>query len=453
MEVSQLTHMTKVVTNSNQAALITFKNNRPADIGEVKSFTAIDKKGVKSIKQWGSDNRLPNYRKHILMDNNIMGSLIESKAAIVIGHGISAYVDVYEGEGAKRKRVKVPVPMPDEVQQWLDLHDVHDNYLQSAAYQLLMHNNAFVSLMPDRKRSPNVGSIKSYGCEYVRAVKEKNKEVIGYLHHPNWEKPTAQEGTFAYFPRYDKTASRLEHSMMHIGYGAFHDGVYWHPSYWGGKEWIELSNEIPKFHKANILNGYTVRVHIEIPQGYFLDKSKYQDAQGNDKKMKKCIAKAEQAEQEFLDTVNSILAGADNAGRAVITTKRFMELSKMWEGITITPINLDMKDEALLKLFDKSNDANIASMDIHPSIANVQTQGKLSSGSEMRNAINIYIKYKTPIIRTTLLKPIKEVMRINGWDRYIDKASGEIIKYRIEDTMLETLDDAPTGTSTPAEEN
>ncbi|MEO7176717.1 MAG: hypothetical protein ABIV51_12450, partial [Saprospiraceae bacterium] len=90
-----------------------------------------------------------------------------------------------------------------------------------------------------------------------------------------------------------------------------------------------------------------------------------------------------------------------------------------------------------LKLYDKSNQANISGQGIHPVLANIETAGKLSSGSEIRNALIMYITIKAPNPRAILLKPFELVKKLDKWDADIFLG--------FKDVEMTTLDENPKG--------
>jgi hypothetical protein len=181
---------------------------------------------------------------------------------------------------------------------------------------------------------------------------------------------------------------------------------------------------------------------LPISEGYFLNRFDLEAARSknNPEAVKECYDKESEAKQQFIDQANKLLAGSQNAGRALYTENIFNQISKEYDGIKIEPIKFDMKDSALLELFEKTNQANISSQGIHPTLANVETAGKLSSGSEMRNAFNFYVNTKTPRPRRLILKMMDAICRFNGWDvKYPD------LKFTFEDFTLTKLDDNKSG--------
>lgn len=409
----------------------------------------------KHIWFWGDRNNLPADRELTVIDNNIIGEMIYTKRSLIIGQGLQAYTESYV-DGTKKIN---PVAMPDQILEWMDNCNFYHNYLLEAANQLLIHSNLFTSFVPNMSYD-KIASIKAMKCRdtrvrfydwtlgqtpsyvlvgdygrFIKGITQPKYKDIPYL------KYKSNDGTII-VPR----GERITHTYDSL----FDNGVYGHPPYWGGQEWIELSNFIPRFHKANIKNGYVIRYHVEIPENAFYDRKKMMLAEGNKEETEKCIREADSAKKGFIKAADRYLAGDENVGRALYTFFAHDEMGQKIEGVKITPIHVDLKDEALLKLFAASNQANISAQGLHPSIAGIETQGKLSSGSEMRNAIELYVKIKTPVVRSLILKPFIDVCKINGWDKeYRD------IKFGFEDIVLNKLDDEPTGSSnqvnTPAE--
>lgn len=421
---------------------VVFAANPRQDVGNTISLPAPILTGAK-YKQWGSKNDLPNYRDALLMDNNIMGELMATKRDILLGNGFQAYREVYV-EGKKEIQLEA---MPADIQEWLDKSDFWNKYLDPAAMQWYKHGNVFPEFI--MTKDGNVASIETKDCKYIRAIEKVKGVIPGYIYSIYWGAAAKAEKKNEYFTiqaftGLDQNSKPKQTKFIyHLWDNVFHDGYYAHPSYWGGMEWIRTSNLIPKFHQANLDNGYSIRFVIKYPEGYFLDKYEFDAAtDSNDQtKIQEYLDKERNAKQDFVNKVNALLAGAENAGRALYLEDTFNEVLKEYKGVTIEPIKFEMQDEALIKLFEKSNQANISAQGIHPTLANIETAGKLSSGSEMRNAYLFYILSKTPRPRRMLLKPLDLVFKIHGWDK---KYAG--LKIGFEDFKITKLDDNKSGT-------
>jgi hypothetical protein len=145
-----------------------------------------------------------------------------------------------------------------------------------------------------------------------------------------------------------------------------------------------------------------------------------------------------------VDRLNQVLQGHTKAGKLIITEYEVDKaLGKDYPGIKITPISLDLKDEAMLKLFDASNTANMSAQGVAPALANIQMPGKLGSGSEIRNALAMHIILKTPGPRRRMFSPIHLAKRLNGWPADV--------YYDIRDTLVTNLDEDKSGITTGTE--
>lgn len=414
---------------SGLAIMVTNQTDRN-ELTEIKRWSYSG--GSAEIAYWGDNNLLPQDREDILQDNNIVPELIATKRGIILGQKLVAYKPRWENG----KEIKEIIEIPAVISDWLEGTDF-DSYCMQSAGELMKHGNIFVEMIESETKK--LALIKAKSAKRIRAgVQNKAGIIENYFWHGSWGEAVKKAKELpapVQIPAWIDGQSQTK-SMLHLGDPLFHDGYYFWPAYWGGAEWIELSNVIPKFHKANISNGYSIRFHVKIPANYFLDKVKYESSSKTDKI--KCIDEATAAENQFIDNMNKFLSGAKNAGRAVYTKFDFAEdMAKEYPGIKIDSITADLKDEALLKLFEKSNDANISAQGIHPSLASIQTQGKLSAGAEIRNALLSYIAIKTPLPRKLILKPLYIAKKMNGWDKDIH--------FTFEDIEITKLDENHAG--------
>lgn len=422
---------------NQDAGLIIEFTQLPGDIGK-ENTTVPGADGLK-VMGWGERNTLPEDRELLIMDNNIIGELLSTKRSIILGQGLKPYVETIDEETGEVKHKFVKIPQ--EIEEWMWQCDFDNKYLVEGANQLFMHANIPTAMMTDKLGS-KINKIMSYKCRDMRAVmKPFGKPIESYL-FGNFSKSrqTSEPRTYIPIPVYrDGVKGEF---MYWVSDSLIHDGYYAHPVWWGGKEWIELSNSIPKFHIANIRNGYTIRYHIEIPRDTFLNKQKYLDAesQSDQSAISQCLSDADNKKKQFLDDMNRWLSGEDNAGRAIYTFFDTTEEGKKIDGVIITPLTVDLKDESLLKLYEKSNQANISAIGIHPTLASIETAGKLSSGSEFRSALDFYVKVKAPIYRRLLLRPWEFVWKFNKWDQKYPE-----MKWKFADTTLARLDEEKSG--------
>ena len=445
---------TVVLTESGAVVQFHYENRKNhcidygGDVGEVSTHLHIKHR----IKFWGRDNDLITYRDNMIMSSNIVGELIAAKSDLMVGLGLQAYTEVFDDQTGK-KSIKY-IPIPEQVDNCLRKSKFRKRFLNKAVYQYWKNANVFAEFM--KAKDGSLLWIKCIDCKHVRAAEKVKGEIPGFYIAANWELPLNQKSTIGneenpvyYLPNVsedvdwtdpEQVKKLPDHFMMQIVDDfTVDDGYYHHPNYWGGEDWIDMANTIAPWHKANIKNGYTPRVHVKVPKDYFLNKAQYSQAI-TPEDQQKCISAAKSAQQKFINDLNSYLSGSDNAGRAIVTTEDFDPILKEWKGISIEKIDYAMQDEALLKLFERSNDANISAQGFHPTLAGISTQGRLSAGSEIRNLLNYFIIRALPRRRADILEVLDIMLYMNGlYDAHV--------KYTFEDVMIAKLDEDKTGMS------
>lgn len=401
------------------------------DIGNCINVSVSENTSIK-IKQWGKKNEQPNQRESLIGENNIVPELLKTKLDITVGGELICFKKRFEGE----KIIKDYQMIPPEIEEWLEASDF-DTYRFSACKNLYVHANIFSEFVRDK--GGRIASIKSLESRHTRCEKMDAKGVVNnYAWRGHWKPKASEVKDFPIttIPRYRK-GQKQSKFVIHSGDDLLKpDEYYFSPAWWGGKNWIELANAIPEFHKANLTHGYTIRYHIQIPNGYFAD-STSQALTPDDRKA--AVGKEEAAKQVFLNKLNDFLAGIPQTGRSLYSSYNIDRATgKEFSGIKITPINVDLQDEALLKLFEKSNQANISAQGIHPTLASVETAGKLSSGSEMRNALLMYVATKVARPRRLVVNNILRFVGVeNKWPRDLH--------FTIQDMEITTLDENKSG--------
>lgn len=419
-------------------AIVSFSNtpsvtSKPGNSGKAMKI-AYGKDQAAEIWSWGKNNLLPQEREALVLDNNIVPELIATKRDITIGQGLFCYRERFvEQPDGTSKRIVDEVERPAGAKEFFQRND-EMKYLMKGARNLMFHANTFTEMVRDL--GGRIHSIDAFEARHCRPEKQNN---IGLIRNwyvcGNWKEYRKPEFTPKRIPAYMGEDAKQKKFMYHCKDDLLSDEYLGIPTWWGGRAWIECANAIPMFHISNLRNGYTIRYHIEIPKDYFVDNTGVQ-VSANQKETAK--RKESEARLEFLKTLNEFLAGYEQAGRAIITEYEISRAAgKEFPGIKITPLNVDLKDKALLDLFERSNDANISAQGVHPTLAAIQTQGKLSSGSEIRNAFNMYVAIKTPVKRAILLEPINFIHRVNGW--------GEGIKWGFRDIEITTIDETTSG--------
>lgn len=387
-----------IILNGGQAVIL-FEGHREDRCTTIGVYNVGDKDY--KIAYWGKENNLPAERELLISANNIVPQLIATKRNIILGSGLMAYKEIFESGKRKIERVE----MPTQIDDWLLENEIQTEYLPTSAKNLIIHVQTYTEGV--RKGKGVIHKIKAHECLYVRAKEQdKSGKIPGYFLKSYWGKQTAktkQEETPAiYIPAYDKSIDQPK--FMISCADKLLGGPYYYTPHWeGATEWIKTANCIPSFHLSNLQNGYNIRYLIRVPEDYF--KRTLSETKRNSEK------KAEfevEAKKDFTDKLNKFFQGAQNSGKAMITMKYLANhLQKEFSGIEIIPIDVNLQDEAMLKLFDSSNAANTSSHGTPPALAGIATGAKMTSGSEIRNLYNFYQLTVAPTPRQILLKPIE----------------------------------------------
>jgi len=416
----------EVIKDTNIAVVMSYDMKRHEHYNHVTRYP-IGNTSHEPVAHGRRDN-LPQIMEDLVCDNNIAPTLLRTKRDLLLGSGLYAYYERIE-EG---KMVKEPVLISPQVREWLDENQIY-SYLRQSARNLILHAMTYTEGVPYRDGS--ISSIKSHKPRVVRARKKVNGQIPGYLISNRWGALNKIEDKKV-TPVRAYTKNIRQKFIYRTGDDMLGDDYYFCPSWWGSRKWIELSNNIPQFHLSNLEHGYTIRYHVQVPRSYILEVVGQKPPEDDQKAMSTWREKIAGAKQAVLDEMNKYLAGAENTGRAVVTYYK-QGPSGMQHEIKITAIDTKMNDEALLKLFEKSNQANISSHAVPPSLAAIETSGKLSSGSDIRNSLLMYLATQTPVMRQILLEPLHLVARVNRWDPEL--------RFGIRDVEITTLDQEKTG--------
>ena len=365
---------------SKTTDLVTFsrtKSARKSRGGEI----AVETKGNKSAKimSWGKGNTLPYDREMLIRDNNIIPQLINTRRSILIGSGPLAYTKRFE----KGKQIREQVDIPNEAKEFFDQLE-EDDYFGNASKNLITHGGTFTEYV--RNNGKEIFSAKSNESRHIRrGIQDKKGFSKNFYKCGKWTRKKSEKYPVLPISAYLKD-TKQKSFMRYRGDDLIFDDYYFGPAWWGSRHWISIANCIPLFHQANLDQGYNIRYHIEVPFDYFTD---YSIKATTEEEIAGQLQKAEAARKEFVNKINGFLSGIENSGKAVFTFYEINKaLGKAFPGVKITPLNVDLKDEALLKLYDKSNSAVLSAMGTPPTIAAIETAGKLSAGSEMRNAFH-----------------------------------------------------------------
>lgn len=432
--------MRAMVSTSGNAMVFrsTLPDNADYDVGAVTRVSATNLNYSPEIVQWGKLNDLPQYREILIGGNNIVPQLIRRKRDIICGQGWKKYKVRYETpEGAQSKRIVDEISMTPEQETFFKKFK---KVARTVTGELVKHDIAFLEVV--MQANGVLKALNPIKTKYMRAGRRVNGEIKTWYYSNAWtvaEQNILLSGSRVVqeMPVYDPSKKQLRFVIV-LQDDIFDDGYYPIPSWWGSRYWVELANAIPLFHLHNLKNMSAPRWLLVVPHDYFRDYEKW-NAANTDQERETLLNDEKGREKAFVDDFNDLVTGMENTGRTLtvqtVTEEMYGKITE--KRIHVEPLVIDLRDDAMLKLYEASNTANISAQGLHPTLANIETQGKLSSGTEMRNAYLLWLIIGAPTYRDQLYEMVSILAELQGWpaDEYFD----------IRDAELTTLADNPAG--------
>lgn len=379
------------------------------------------------IKFWGSTNFKPQEVLETIVNNAITPGLLNFKSMVARAKGLTFYIEEIDGS----KKIKKPI-IDSDLDSWLEDIDI-SNFLKASVWDATILSNTFSEVILNRavNRVVTLKRIDASNCRIEQNKKNcyiyKSWDFIGSNNSEHYFKLPIYKAGVSY-PHF------IIHSQNHFT-GSSHYGF---APWWGSLSWLKFANEIPLFKYSSIVNGFSIKYHIEIPMNYF--ELRYPANRKNPKTGQYYTDKDRyEAAIKLREDMDKFLAGSENSHKTFITYFALDYEGKPVQGWKITPLEDNTKYEAYIDDFNTSNQAVTSAHNIDPSIASINTQGSLSSGSDKRNAFNIMSEISVLDVRELILEPIRIAKNIS----FPEKKN---IKIAFENVELTTTDLVKSGT-------
>lgn len=409
-----------------------FSSVMPGMAGKIKKATV--QKAFKYVNWYDdSKNAEPEKLLEVLVNNNIAPAILNTKAKFIVGNGIVCYREVVTD--GKKSKVAVDIETLQEIKDFFKKSKINEQLFRGAI-DIQYFGNCFFEQI--QTADAKVSQIFHKDATLFRAGEIQDD---GYVHDyylcPDWSKPKydandEKKGNVKRRNAYYEGAAAIDLAPQFIIHcKEYTPGFPYYslPSWYGSLKWMELANIIPAWHLKGIANGYVLRYIVEVSDSIFQEYAG--DAQ-----------KEMAAKKKLQEEIDACLGGVQNVGKTIFVTMPLQQFID--KGVLrITPISADLHDEAFSILFQHSNTATTSGMAIDPTLCGIETEGKLSSGSEKRIAYDLWLRLHAVRPRQILLDVIETIATINGWDT---KYPG--IKFGFENVELTTLDKNPTGNQT-----
>jgi len=370
------------------------------------------------IAEWGANNDFPKLARTAKENNPDLVNALDWKARALYGGGLKYTI---------RDRVtKKPLDMkkyPDMKKMIYEIDQFqyrNRHYLLKASIDFYDLFNVFpqIILSEDRKKVTRIAALDAEDCRYA---KRKNGDIPFVYTHPDWEEWTGNSkddklqkidclDVLNVFP--DELKELKGNTFKYIFPLSYPTSKnYYQLIHWWSlqtSKWLDFGAMIPEVKASILRNLSLIRYHIEMPDYWMPER--YPNW-GSMKAQEKKTA----TEKEF-KVINEVLTGVKNAGKSVYTMFK-TSMGKEYGGWKITAIDDKMKDGALLADSSEVVIKIMSATAIDPSLAGLipGKGGSNRSGSDKREALNIYMSLVTPH-EDILLDPWQYTSWHNGWN-------------------------------------
>lgn len=425
------------VLNANQSD--TLFDEPDLDIIEVGGY---------SVAPWGVNNDLPQRVMSKIDKAEIVGTNPSFNWKVAYGLG-PRLVEVQRDPETNRVKYYKEV-IEGEAYDWYMRNNVPLLHMEILS-DLINFGNAFPVLLAG-KRSPmgkreGIRGIVHREAMFSRWGVNKKEQIDRHLYSAKWdESPSRNDIQDSYvideYNAVDDIRKRLlvgtdERLCFPIYIPSPGRPYYSYPAWWSifRSGWYDQLVSIPGLKKAILKNNLRLKYIIYIADEYFKEKEELMGINADDHEARKKLY------DEVVKNLSDVLAGEENAGKAIISKKKLlpgkngMEMAKLVE---VETIKNDITGGEYLT--DYETGANIISyaMEVHPSLIGA-TPGKNSNSLSGSNIRELFI------MKQSLSKPLSylalqwwpAVREINGWPRNI-----EIV---MQDSLFTTLDQSKSG--------
>ena len=366
----------------------------------------------KEVVPYGVNNNLPVEVRDKMDENNLAPGILEREKGLLYGQGLELYVKKYENGEVTREWVD-----DKEVWRWMKSWD-YLRFVEMAITEYKYLHGYFVKYFPTRGQRIGRGS-RIARLEVVPGVNarlgwvdSRKLEDVRQIHVGDFENGCVRG--IATYPVYDRDDPFRGVVMSYHNSYSYARSLYAIPSFWGSRNWIMRSSDVPQVLKHITDNSINVAFHIESPAEYWnIQKDKIEQRCTREGKEYR-DEMLEEHKDEVLRKLAEALSGKKNVGKFFHTISLKDDDGKIWEW-KITPIDQKIKDfiDAQIRVSEKADSATTSGIGLHPALSNIMVDGKLSSGSEMLYALKLYLASDTTIPEEVILQALNEMIRVN----------------------------------------
>lgn len=406
------------------------------------------------VMNWGQTNALPQEIIMLCNQSPELLSLLDFYHTTLYGTGL--YYEVYNGKDAQGKHTWTEGYDP-EVEDWIKFNDINTYFLESCVdFSWFFHT--FPELIKN-KRGDKIAQITNQEAAFCRFGLQNQQGFNDKVYiNANWPRASVADPLtipVTAIDPYDlykvQTVAKMadDKFILPVSYPTPGALVYqspgWHSIFPAG--WYDLSKLIPILKKAMMQFQMTIKFVIEVPQRFWEIKAEDQGKVWKDllPNEKKAIKKS------VLDEMNKFLTGAENAGKAFMSTFGIdPKTGAKIPGVTITPLDDKIKDGKYIEDGKEASGQFIRGMGIPVPLMGPISSGQMGagSGSDVRIHENIFSNRLEPR-RQRLLSPLNFIADYNGWSSRLPG-----FRWAVRRMSIDTLDlNHSTSNPTPSPRN
>lgn len=399
--IRKLGHNFYTVHSGKVGAVVTF-GNADASYAPMGGYAA----GTRGdFVPWGQKNDQLARMHQLATESPNKWRLIKTRRDFVVGRGVYAHSGQKAGQGSDT--AFIPVAFPD-FDAWR-LRSNWDRLWIRLNMQYAFSGNVFVKLKFDVNGQMVVDSVIDAFKIRPRKVKDGESQVTAFIFNPNMGTKFYKKADDQVLPAFDfANPTAFPVCVLHLMDDLPGQEFFGFAEWWSTEKWTKVANKIPDFHDNGLDNGYNLKYHISIPDDYFENDDLTAEQQ-------------EALKVATLQKMSDTLSGVENSEKAFVTFHKVDVNGREVTGVTVKPLDNKMSDNAYTSLFSTANVAQASGHGILPSLAGIDTGGKMGgSGKELEAAANYQQNFLTYVDRFILMTPLRLARAINKWPAEMD---------------------------------
>lgn len=367
-----------------------------------------------SIVPMGSDNNMPG-KVMALLDGFYAGEGILGKIqGLQWGQGPELFKKTFAANEITRDWTETPESK--DIKAWLSSWN-YKEFLMRCMIDLSHMQGFFYRGFLNKGARIGLGRISK--LEHIPIHKARIEAPKFFDQSPSriimgdWPHPSTELFPYPIFDRFDPFKHRV--FMDYRSVYSFGKEFFSTPRFMGAFDFLELAGMLAPLLISYNKNASSISFHIESPGEYWdtaeerlKDKCKRTGAEYSPKMLDEFM-------DESFEKFSSGITGMANAGKFLHTQSFYSDIAQDFTGWKITPLDKKVKEfiDAMIATSNKADSAASSAFGLHPSLANITVDGKLSSGSELLYALKQYYATETAIPEYVLFGPINDAIKVN----------------------------------------